>query len=129
MLPTHLTSLENSKIMRDLGFPQESLFHWVLDGVGNDGWSLLYETDVFTLEKEKFERVSAYLATELGEWLSQIESISLNIEYHDGLWYVDFYDLDARNISHQKSRTLPNAMSLMLQYLVLEGLLETKTLV
>lgn len=65
----YVTSLELGRELKELGVRQNAWFWWILDGKGEDGWSLMYDGDVFTLENEKFERVSAFLSDEIEEML------------------------------------------------------------
>ena len=64
-LQNHTTSLELSKRLKELGFKQESLFVWYANG---DDAHLLYlgEDEMRPMEAKTY---SAYLASELGEWL------------------------------------------------------------
>jgi hypothetical protein len=55
----HVTNLELSKTLRELGFPQESKFYWDSHAVEKiDGFGITSDGEY-----------SAYLASELGEWL------------------------------------------------------------
>lgn len=45
--------------------PENTHFWLVLDGKTDNGWSLMYECDVFTILNEKFQRVPAFTSSEL----------------------------------------------------------------
>lgn len=69
-LEQQLTNLELSKKMRELGFPQESLFYW---GIWNEGEPTLV-TDSWALDERRqanynYFFYSAYTVAELGEFL------------------------------------------------------------
>lgn len=68
-LENQVVSLEIAKKLKELGVKQESLFWWVLDGVSENGWSLIRESFVFTIGREYLERYSAFTVAELGEML------------------------------------------------------------
>lgn len=67
MLSHHVTSLELSKKLKELGVKQESLFCW-----GKDGKRLHASTDGYgSLHWQEPDECSAYLASELGKWLPE----------------------------------------------------------
>ena len=61
----HLTNLELSKKLKAAGVPQKSEYYWVDDTKEPHikGWSIVKDN---WSDKEK---ISAYLSTEIGEWL------------------------------------------------------------
>lgn len=61
-MTTHVTSLELSRRLKELGVPQTSLLYWATDG------ALLY----LPLMPNQYVDCSAYLASELGEMLPDI---------------------------------------------------------
>jgi hypothetical protein len=75
-MKTHVTSLETSKRLKELGVPQKSEFHWVHADISNDNdfakpelkWIILtaQEKNLYPKTTEKY---SAFLCSELGELL------------------------------------------------------------
>lgn len=67
MLENHVTSLELSKRLKELGVKQESLFYWV----DKNGWALQDRKpsycNIETCECVEISYLSAFLASELGE--------------------------------------------------------------
>lgn len=64
-------SLELARKLCEIGIPQETYFWWILDGKTDNGYSLLPETEIFGIPgMERFERISAFTAAELGEILA-----------------------------------------------------------
>lgn len=74
MIEKHVVSLELSKKLKELGFPQESLYWWV--STDGENWSVSNEmwraVGSFPPEQESYPfYCSAYLASELGELLPE----------------------------------------------------------
>ena len=71
ILEKQVVSLELSKKMKELGFPQESLFYW--SNNGSEDWRIV---KIYDFKVDKRSDVSAYTVAELGEMLP--EQIKIN---------------------------------------------------
>lgn len=134
----HVTSLELSKKLKELGFPQNSEFYWYqvdVEDYPDEGTILRNEKGILlkptTLPHER--RIAAYLATELGEWLPSnitIENykfINAAFEKDKCGWYGELSSLECKAY-HIKLKNLSNAMATMLIYLAENNIIDPKTL-
>jgi hypothetical protein len=102
-LQKHVTSLDLSKKMKELGFPQESFFEYRLFDIGGEMvWSKPILTGSIRIQmgaaKVGFGEVSAYLASELGEWLHSIK-IDLWQYHNDGKFLLKTMTHDAPDMN------------------------------
>ena len=128
MIENHVTNLELSKKLKALGFKQESEFYWQRQYLSRP---------IYTVEKrEKLEesdkklntsslRYSAYLATELGEWLPKF--------YRSGkhLYNKNQFVCEHRRQKEQQvqiANTETNAIAKMLIYLAENKLIDVTKL-
>lgn len=127
-------SLELAKKMKELGFPQESLFYWnfydspeepILDYI--DSCPLRYMEEL----------VSAYTGSEVIRWLpSQIQPDKAITPLHLEIWKSneDHYEVDYTSLQPKEQRigetneSLANGAAKQLIYLAENGLLDVKTL-
>jgi hypothetical protein len=128
-MENHVTNLELSKKMKELGFPQFSQFSWVgCNGLENQP-SLSHKVNKADYEKLKNPEwffYSAYLASELGEWLPEfIEGWLMGIHKFEE-WSVG--DSSGSILRSKKDKNLPNAMAKMLIHLTEEGIINPKLL-
>lgn len=120
----YVTSLELSKRLKELGVKQESKFYWCHNADypnDNEEW-LLYSVDDWngTIKGLGFkETYSAYLTDELAEMLPVNFMINKMFDYYitagvglDSVGYID-----------EKSKSLPEALGLMLEYLKVNNLI------
>ncbi len=121
----HCTSLELSQRLAKLGCKQKSLFFWAKYDDGK--YAIGY--DEMAIERE----CAAFLASELMEMLPQLKIknkwyvvICYQFMGIHG-WKCDLLSLDMKNIYHSEvSITMPEAMGLMLAYLIENGLITDK---
>lgn len=109
----HVTSLELSKKLKDLGVKQESYFYW---SNAMDGMWRLENRQFFAIDRRR--DISAFLASELGEMLPDIETI---VEKRGYSWIVYQYPagIDNGGYRHlEEEKTLQDAMAKMLIYLL-----------
>jgi len=124
----HVTSLELSKKLKELGFPQRSLFFY--DRLsdcpdGSEDWQI-HEGKRYGFCSYK-ERYSTFLASELGEWLPKFYETSWG-EEGDETWVCSHPDIMSDDNHWEKALTMPNAMAKMLIHLVEKGIINPKSL-
>lgn len=144
----HCTSLELSKRLKALGVKQESEFYWVESQI-NHKW-VIERKEMVRLEIFGDSATSAFLASELGEMLpdytrelgnleiGKCDTDHVSMERQDKRWWnvsywtwenaytgrhKDLY-LERKNSHLQQSETLPDALALMLEYLIQNKLLK-----
>ena len=128
-----LTSLKISQRLKELGLPQDSKFYWIKEKVASEYQLIgmgIYEVaeqygDIsVSFEDETEDDASAYLATELLEWLPY------SIEYEDVIYRLaihknktDYHAFYGANVSlHTEfNSTLPNVLGELLIWCVEEG--------
>lgn len=123
----HVTNLEISKKLKELGVKQESQFYWCYewDDVESQQW-------IEHNEAEDNIICSAFLASELGERLpSDIKTGNSHISYYQDdrkgftKWEISYTpEREDRVIAVVSDNSLPNAMGKMLIYLLESGLLK-----
>ena len=129
-------SLELSKRLKELGYPQESLWYWVKHfecRTDRFQWDLFLRDD----DDDVNECISAPTSGELGMALP--EEINSDGEIYKRKWdeydyvYIDQYDnewfyLNGRNIKNNEPEdiTEANARGLMWEYLKKNGLIKEK---
>ena len=131
-IENHVVSLELAKQLKEVGYPQESLFYWKnYRGVREDAWELSQKNDPGLLS---FSQYAAPLASELGEELpDQIERHGgfydlIIVKLASGMWGVG-YELtmpdagDNKQLIKLGTHSLSNALAKMWLYLKSEGLL------
>lgn len=140
----HVTSLELSKQLKEFGFPQESELSW-FQILENGEWKLEktsmlndYRLGLFKPNaKIKFSLVSysAYLATELGEWLPHEIKKPGDVPYemwtnkHDGRWHIGYTTVkDFPHYARATADTEADVRAKMLIELCERGLINPKTL-
>ena len=124
-MKNHVVSLELAKEMKELGFPQNSAFHWY-ENAGNG--HLLYageDRDCRPMECKTFD---AYLASELGEWLPDCADIIKFIRTDSVLYEIEILDPQSRSSERFDDISMPNALAKMLIYLAKEKLIDPKKL-
>lgn len=128
-LEQQVVSREPAEKLRDLGVPQKSYFWWVLDGRGNNGWSLLPETEIFGLpHKEVYERIAAYTVAELGEIMKGkgmgVTAYSDLVDTQKGWWVRGGFGVRQQyeHLVHAEEKWA-DALAKMLIYLIENGLL------
>lgn len=133
MIEKHVTSLDISKRLKELGVEKKSLFYWIQEGEN-------FELGQFTFGIPTGKIVyPAYLSTELLEWLPKILS-DQNKEYNLSILYNNDYNIydicytsihyDIEYLFHNNAssitevdKLLQNALAKMLIYLVENGLI------
>jgi hypothetical protein len=125
-MKNHVTSLELSKRMKELGFPQRSIFGWCQNYTRKSGE---YKKDSKPYIQYKGSHdYSAYLASELGEWLPN-EKLMIDKDTND-------YSLDLFGTERKERKfaggfcgeNLCDAMAEMLIYLAENKLINPKEL-
>ena len=139
-----VVSLELSKQMKELGFPQESNFQWVRPSRKLKGQSEYMV--VFSAGASDWCVCSAYLSGELGEWLPQTIEIKKPFSHNliienprcslDG-WQVSYiqWDLGIKAekrgdlfLFTQRDNNFANAFAKMLIHLAKEGIINPREL-
>lgn len=124
MINTHVTSLELSKKLKELGVKQESIFSHIDYG----GKYNVYPTDLF-IKKEGLDYVSAFLASELGEMLpdSLFECFDICIVKNESKYHIAYSRIimgeDADVEAEADDSNLADALAKMLIYLLENNLL------
>lgn len=127
-----VVSLELAKKMKELGFPQQSLFwHWE-DTHGEKMYRGLHNSQPHN-PKGGWTTYSAYTVGELGDMLPkkcpEHDGNLQIIPSFNGGWLVGYGDHMNFNGCHvEDDKTEADARAKMLIYLVEKGLLDTKTL-
>lgn len=128
----HVTSLELSKRLKELGFPQRSYFDWVKENGELTIWNPTQVSDYVTGNQEFL--CSAYLSSELGDMLPTIEQYNLKQErLADNIWYVTYeaFKYNARYgdyIGELCGKTEADIRARMLIWLVENNYLDPKSL-
>lgn len=147
MIEKHVTSLELSKKLKELGFKQDSLFYWQC--MMQEGWEITNARDCDAIEEINGVRnrykmdllkdnaedggeevCSAYLASELGELLP--ESLNVNgkdYRFHTrriksiitNNWNVWYLSGQVSELHAEYAETEANARAKMLIWLVEQG--------
>lgn len=146
----HVTNLELSKKMKELGFPQSSLFYWY-EVEPNENFIAYHEDKPFEINvknpipweeqpeyfkmshvwkrygKEDF--TSAYLASELGEWMPEfVKTYKRSGEYWCDYLYLENPRLDEDYARTEVQSIEANAKAKMLIWLVENNYLDPKSL-
>lgn len=151
MMKNHTTNKELSKEMKVLGFPQKSEFFHERNFKGV--YEIVTKNELeMDIKRNGFLPgdlyCSAYLASELGEWLPNSFDYKFDIGTRSAhlditrtieknvQWYCSYRDLHKNNptvISPFKSdlyaKTMPDAMAKMLIHLAKEGIIKPKELI
>lgn len=117
MLENHVTSLELSKRLKELGVKQESLFYWV----DKKGWALQDRKPIYcnieTCECVEISYLSAFLASELGEVLGT----QAQVWRHPKGWVAEhFLSGDKQFVEN----SMPDAIAKCLIYLAKKGIIK-----
>lgn len=137
----HVTSIELSRRLKELGVPQKSLFYWrawenPISGIVSestcpkDRWVIYYHEDKHS--KSCDWECSAYLATELGEWLpAMIAGCPLEVlkgfifEKSEVLYCARYYDA---GIIGETDINMSNSLAKMLIHLIENGIVNLEDL-
>lgn len=120
-IESHVTSLELSKRLKELGVKKESIFYWVKHGLNvvtcEENWQL--EILTHNLRSIPDYYIPAYLASELGEILPLFSRAynQLNIEKTDSGWNVE-YSCSREFYKGFVEKYLTNALAKMLIHLL-----------
>lgn len=128
MIENHVTSLELSKQLKELGVKQESEFRWFPFDKGVRGWQIvrldyseLKGWRYYRKNNKDFDFYSAFLSSELGELLKN-NGVTCNWQYDtDGTWKWTAYQPSRLNSSFN-DETECNARAKMLIYLIQQRL-------
>lgn len=120
MIENHVTSLELSKKLKELGVEQKSMFYYLKDSEGQ--YAMNYTVWIGG-PAAMTEPISAFLASELGEMLPyQFKGhwlwVQKAVPLHKG-WVIS-YSEDAsftKQLHYEQGDTMPNAMAKMLIHL------------
>lgn len=130
MIQNHLTSQPLSKRLEKLGVPQVSEFYWQECADSTNNWSFGKTTTNYGLPVENY--YSAFLSSELGEMLpSDIENgkwlLTIYSDTNEA-WSVQYkYNWIGKQslpLEETSGNTLAEALGLMLEYLILNGLIK-----
>lgn len=123
MIENHVTSLELSKKLNELGVKQESEFYWTRPGKEGAYVCWHYEKACRDETKE-WERISAFLSSEIGEVLPEKTST-----WKAGDYFFCRYGLWDEGSTHvESSETECDARSKMLIYLIENKIIDVKLL-
>ena len=125
----HVTSLELSKKLKELGVKQESEFYWSKEYTGK-GWVYEIKHKGYTLEVngKEVEHLSAFLSSELGEMIPGIVEgcrVLTQKGLIGNLWYVTIETLNPES-EEKKQFTAENeaeARGKMVEYLLENNLM------
>ena len=119
ILEKQVTSLELSKRMKELGFPQESLFYW--SNNGSEDWRIV---KIYDFKVDKRSDVSAYTVAELGEMLYKNILAGDNVLYSiECVWekntpIIRYFNNDLlKRLASEIAETEADARAKMLIYL------------
>lgn len=132
MIENHVCSLELAKKIKELGIKQESVFYWAKQGIFVPGISNP-ETDTHAItipsSKQYIQKLrepySAFLASELGEFMSKISVLDkgyqqfIELSIHGCGFLPEDNDFSKNIIFVDDSE--PNMRAKMLIYLIEEG--------
>lgn len=134
-------SRETAERMRTLGFPQKSLFWYVMWHsysmvLPGPSWEVKYTGELVDWKDDEYIAVSAYLAGEVAEWLpDQICDSNEDLPYfltikmdNDRDWWIDYIEDDRGGSSSVYSKNLSEAICLMLIQLAEQGVIDPKKL-
>ena len=125
---THVTSLELSKRLKELGVKQESLFYWINFEENRPEVCYFRETNFTNTHK-----ISAFLASELGEMLPYYieydsdkpgDQIYGQMEFAkcaDGEWWICYF-----NGPTQKEKSMADTLGKMLIHLIEKDLVNVR---
>lgn len=147
-LTQHVTNQELSKRLKEIGCPQISMFWWVMKHpyslvLPGPSWELKYIGELVDWKDDEYIAVSAFLASELGEWLPRSlegtpDSALICMKIHDR-WNCGYYEFGMHHpyglqsirpncrfgwIFMEHAPTLPDAMGKMIVYLKEKGLIK-----
>lgn len=145
MIQNHVTSLELSQKLKELGVPQRSSFWWIVTA---EEPLLVFKTDVGSyLENggavnhsylEPRSICSAFLSSELGEMLPEvINGCVIDTRRCNGSWYIRYEGAITRNIKipmgaknsiGDKNEKEADCRAKMLQYLIENKLIQVESL-
>lgn len=143
-LESQVTSLELSKLLKELGIKQESLFYWEKCShfSHDNNFVVIYEEthdlityefgDCHVIHSSHEETYSAFTASELLELLPEdiYNSYQLKIEKEFGNTYRIFYEEGTyphdKILHKEQNNSLPNVCAAMLIHLLENGLLEIR---
>jgi len=122
----HVTSLELSKRLKELGAPQKSEFYWCpIPKIGENGKSYFDSWDIQHKDHMRYFgkkiRVSAFLTSELGEIMKSKGMGVVAYSSIQGKWWCSGGKWDAGKQAYdglQQSDTMQDALGLMLEYLI-----------
>lgn len=116
MIDNHVTSLEISKRLKELGVKQESEYWWVdyTDGYSQPAWNLNSNHIGYKAH------ISAFLTSELADLLPDFYRVGKHI-YSDNGFVCSHYDQEMQQV--QTGNTMPDAMGKMLIYLLEQGII------
>jgi hypothetical protein len=146
MIDNHVTSLETSKRLKELGVPQESVFGWRMKHSEPDRWIIWTSGTTETFVGD--ESASAFLASELGEMLplefwrkgrrfefatnvGRSNDHSCNKTWGCGYYHEGRtpYGLDETDLETQaEADTEADARAKLLIYLIEQGIVDPKKL-
>lgn len=127
----HVTSLELSRKLKELGVPQTSYFYWWIDTYGIVKKQRL-ECGKPHNPKNGWTVCSAFLASELGEMLPneiQAEPMGVNsgmldcVKHDNGSWSYRYIDVCERHAD-----TEPDARAALLIHLIEQKIIDPKNL-
>ncbi len=125
----HVTSLELSKRLKELGVKQKLLFWHELNNIdgGIGTGEIVYSKDMSVPVYYSYGYVSSFLASELGEMLPErlFDRYHLNISRIHNVWVVQYsYGLEIEVTS--QADTLVNAIAKATIYLLEQGIINVE---
>lgn len=125
MIQNHLTSQPLSKRLKELGVPQKSEFYHVKDNFYYHQVKSLEEKDKMIIE-DGVDVSSAFLSSELGELMPEqtICRRTFIQTTQSWVWEVEVIGLKESTTKPIFSSSMAEAMGLMLEHLILNGLIK-----
>lgn len=117
-LEKQVSSLESSKLLRELGFRQDSIFYYLADSLIYEPKEIWHIKELDIPKCEGRELYSAYTSSELGEMLPKVlNGYAIEITPYSTIrWLIRYQQEDYKGFSIEDNY-LVEAMSKMLCYL------------
>jgi hypothetical protein len=135
MIKNHVTSLELSKKLKELGVKQESEFYWAEEKTGGwnqQDWHTVLTDDFYEGDYNEFRnKISAFLSSELGEMIKDLPGekeahTEWNYIYKKWICYLIDRNMDPEHEEEDESES--NARAKILIHIIENNLVDVKSL-
>jgi len=129
MIESHVTSLELSRKLHELGVNKPSIYYWHEGNDINDEGHEVYRLELLNYQHSYLESYAAYLSSEL---LPILPKKIANNDCHERYLYIDT-SLDYtlyyfEDVDNQSDENFANAIAKMLIYLIENGYVKVEDL-